>query len=65
MFEMQDFSLPDKGALLGVATTKVQTLLEEALPGFQNEYEKVQSDLNQSRSARVTEFETPMSGGQR
>ena len=42
-----------KTALVGVAATKTQSFLEEMLPGFRNEYEKVESERNESGSPEL------------
>lgn len=43
-----------KGALVGVATTKVQSFLEEMLPGFRSKYEKAEPDQNEAGSPELT-----------
>ena len=49
-----------KGALIGLAGSKVRTLLEEAIPGFNEQYEKMERGASNSvRSyAQAREFDS-------
>jgi hypothetical protein len=48
-----------KGALLGLATTKLSGVIEELIPGFKDEFSKAKTDKNYARSDSYTTGQSP------